>query len=189
MPSKAWLLDNFDIKAPESVLCAEFERLQIRLDFHQILNRSPRAVKRVKPCLQDAVSPDMMLLDCSSGLEEDFYHKSFDQAVEGLSDRLSNSIANIENSADSLSVLRKRLLLENKVFYQKVPTKTAVLRNTQTGKLSGKRNPFPEETRDKLNAWTNLHSRNLNPTVHDKIDLEKETKLQKSMFPTGLHIR
>lgn len=68
---KVWLLDNIDIKCPDSALCAEFVRLHVQLSFHQIQNRSRGTSKRVKSCTPKLDSPESMLLDYVSGQQDD----------------------------------------------------------------------------------------------------------------------
>jgi hypothetical protein len=198
IPPKAWLLDNIGIKAPESVLCAEFERLHIRLDFHQILKKSRPAVKRPKSRPQDPGSPDMMLLDYSSGLEEEFHVKSFEQTVNELSEGLSHTINKCFDSVKSESSAEFPHLLDEMLLPSvsrtagqdscAISTASAVFEDIQTRKPRGQGFLFPKETTDTLKSCVDAHSGNLNSTREDNMDLVKQSGWPKSMFPPVVHI-
>jgi hypothetical protein len=64
--SRALLAENVDIKPPESVLCADFERLQIQFNFLSTHDKQPAAAKRIKSGSAEPEEVDEMLFDLSS---------------------------------------------------------------------------------------------------------------------------
>jgi hypothetical protein len=63
---RALLEENVDIRPPESVLCADFERLQIQFNFLSTQDKQSAAAKRVKSGSADPEEVDKMLFDLSS---------------------------------------------------------------------------------------------------------------------------
>ena len=72
---RAWLSSNIHLKAPGSVLSAEFRRLHISFDFHtNPRERRPRA-KRTKIEVKAHDAADTRLFDISSAGSNDKFHK------------------------------------------------------------------------------------------------------------------
>ncbi|KAH8754680.1 hypothetical protein F5882DRAFT_469304 [Hyaloscypha sp. PMI_1271] len=59
---RAWVLDTFDIKPPDNVLCVEFERMQIQFDFLEIRKKA-KPIKKVKTNAEQFDIEEEMLLD------------------------------------------------------------------------------------------------------------------------------
>ena len=72
--NRAWELDNFDIRPPDSVQCAQFERMQIRFEFLEI-PKTKRA-KRVKPDSTKIDTEEEMMLDSELTLSA---HREIDE--------------------------------------------------------------------------------------------------------------
>jgi hypothetical protein len=183
---KAWLLDNIDIKPPESVLCAEFERLHFQLRFHQIQKMPWATSKRAKSNVPQSNSPDSMLLDYISGLEDDARITFFEKVSAVLPEDLSNSIAKyfhgskIRGSDNSPKLLDKSPSpYDDKTPNQKgnaAPSTIAVSQPAQRRK--GRR--FPKEAVEKMQAWLDAHPGNTYATNAELLELMKQTGLEKS---------
>ena len=189
---KAWLLDNIDIKAPESVLPAKFERLQIQLSFHQT-QKGSRSSKRVKSVPSDPDSPESMLLDYVSGLGGDARFLFFQNVAGVLPEELSSSIAKyfdgfkIEDGApelhDEMLLPSQEVVLSEGVAMAK---EVVALDNNLNTEQVLKRGSRPKEATDKLNAWVDAHSGNLNLTKQEKLRLIKVTGLRRGILFTFL---
>lgn len=186
---KAWLLDNIDIKAPKSVLPAEFERLHIQLSFHQIQKGSRPASKRVKSAPPDLDSPESMLFDYISGLEGDARSIFFQTVAGVLPEDLSSSIAKyfdgFEIGHGAAELHDKMLLPSQEGVLSKGAAMAAEIvasdNNLNTTQLL-RRGSLPKEATDKLKAWVDAHSGNLNPTRQEKLELTKVTGLRRGML-------
>lgn len=186
---KAWLLDNIDIKAPETVLCAEFERLELQLSFQRIQKASRTMSKRVKSCPPDPDPPDLMLLDYIPGLEEEAQPTCVENVVAVLRDELSNSITKcfgefkINNPGNTPKLLDKMLRPWNDKASNSKDDVTPTADSAPV-EVPGKRRrgqSFLKETQEKLLAWLDAHPGNMSPTNAEKLELMKQTGLQRGM--------
>ncbi|PBP16804.1 putative BEL1-like homeodomain protein 8 [Diplocarpon rosae] len=86
----AWLGGNIDLKPPDSVVCWEFERLHVRLDFMRI--------QRVPPKIKDLASAN----------EESFAEMLSDVPVESIAFP-TNHLELLESAANDLKVLPEKM--------------------------------------------------------------------------------
>ena len=187
-PPRAWLLDNIDIKVPETVLCAEFERLELQLSFQQIQKASRTMSKRMKSCPPDPDPPDLMLLDYNPGLEVEGGPTCFENVAAVLRDELSNSITKcfgefrIDNSGNIPKVLDKMLGSRDDKAYNSKDDVTPTADSAPVEVLGKRRvQPFVKETQEKLLAWLDTHHGNMSPTNAEKLELMKQTGPQRGM--------
>lgn len=92
---RAWLSGNIDIQPPDSVLCAQFEKLFIKLEFSTAKRRLPVA-KNDERNTEDPThtdSTDLMLLDPFQILIDSHQLEEFEAVVQYQSQQLSKSIA------------------------------------------------------------------------------------------------
>jgi hypothetical protein len=92
---RALLVENVDIRPPESVLCAEFERLQIQLNFLSTQDKQPSAAKRIKSGSAESEEMDEMLFDLSSDARRSHLEELEDVVggLKSLSDTIKSSFA------------------------------------------------------------------------------------------------
>lgn len=186
-PPKSWLLDNIDFKPPETVLYAEFERLELQLGFQRIQNASRTTSKRVKSCPPDPDPPDLMLLDYTSGLEEEALPTCVENVVAVLRYELSNSIAEcfggfkVNNPGNTPKLLNKILRPWDDAASKSKDdvTPTADSAQVEVPGKRGRAQPFLKETQEKLQAWLDGHPGNMSPTNAEKLELMKQTGLQR----------
>jgi hypothetical protein len=182
-----WLRDNIDVKAPDSVLCAGFEVLRVQFHFHQIRRKPQTTSKRAKRNLLGPSTPESILLDYISGLEDGARLTFFEAVATILPNEVSSSIADF---FDELNVhgsrnRPKRLditpssasdVVTNQVGSANLSIKTA----SELPKVrKGKR--FPKEIVEILQAWLDSHPRPLSPRGYDLLELMKQTGLDKGM--------
>lgn len=185
---KPWLLDNIDIKAPDSVLCAEFERLNIQLRFHQIRKKARMTSKRVKPSLPKQSSPESMLLGYISGLEDDARLTFFENVAAVLPEELSSSIAKCfdeskVHGAEYPSKLPDQVPCSSndKVLGQREKSVSSAITAVDAPQRR-KRQRYPKETVAKLQAWLDAHPGNMTPSNAERMELMKQTGLERSIF-------
>lgn len=187
---KAWLLDNIDIRAPRSVLCAEFERLGIQMRFQNIRKKSRTTSKRLKSISPDPDSPESMLLEYVQGLEGDSRRAFYKSLTDVLPKDLSSSIA---KCFDDFPATASRPL-PHSIDQPSQPSTTNTMRTvpamppnatrplTQTG-LS---NRFPKQIVDKLQGWLDRNIGKTSPTNDEKLELMELTGLKRSTFSTHI---
>lgn len=56
---RGWLLDNVDVKPPNAVLCAEFERLQLKLDIRKVQKKTSKRLKSGQGEFEDLMLFDL----------------------------------------------------------------------------------------------------------------------------------
>jgi hypothetical protein len=190
--SRVSLLNTADAKAPGSVLCAEFERLQIYLNFYTpaLPPRPPR--KQAKTCSQEPESPDTMLLDDDPELEKEDHFEDFEDVVGRLSQELSKSIA---RCFDHFLVPERRdpipLNSASHIFGPKESAST-IFDVTSNNESRSKGGRFPMATTDTLKTWFETHLQHPYPTKEEKRRLMEETGVTDSMlqcsFSALLHV-
>jgi hypothetical protein len=89
---EAWLSSNIDLKPPGSVLCAQLDRLHLRLEFHTSPKEHRPKAKRVKTRAKAINVPDTALLDDVAVIHDD-HLGDLENAVGKLSRSLNGSIA------------------------------------------------------------------------------------------------
>ena len=148
---RGWLLDNVDVRPPEAVLCAEFERLHLKLDLGAEAKKGRLGSKRVKSHLEAEDTPEIMLFDQPA--REDTHLERLEEVVDVLSQTLVNSVA----ACFSAPIDGEGTLEQSGVPAEK----------------SGKR--LPQDTVKKLKAWFEAHSNNPYPTKEERLELLKDT--------------
>ena len=93
--SRALLVENVDIRPPESVLCADFERLQIQFNFLSTHDKQPPVAKRIKSGSAESEEVDEMLFDLSSDARGSHLEELEDVVggLKSLSDTIKSSFA------------------------------------------------------------------------------------------------
>lgn len=184
--SRAWLVDDIDIKAPESVLCADFERLTLHLRFLRVRKKAPTISKRVKSNLPTPNSPESMLLDYISGLEDDARVAFFEKVAAVLPEELSSSIAQCFDDfkfydAENLIQLLKQRPSSSKddVLYLQ-GTHASSTNPVPKARERRKQQKHSKEIVEKLQAWLDAHPGNMSPSGADMVELMKQTGLEKS---------
>lgn len=182
---RAWVLDNFDIKPPDSVLCADFERMQIQFNFLQILKK-PKRVKRVKLDAGEIEVQDEMLLDAAR-----------DPGTYGYLDGLAHTVAMMGSLSsiveqcfdqkldfDDDPGLLRQLHFPPMARYLDDPT-SAFRQDIlgENGKGNGNKNGrprHPKATVETLNAWLQANTGNLHPSNAQTLDIMQKTDLSRS---------
>jgi hypothetical protein len=92
---RALLVENVDIRPPESVLCADFERLQIQFNFLSTHDKQPPAVKRIKSGSAQSEEVDEMVFDHSPDVRGSHLEELEDVVggLKSLSDTIKSSFA------------------------------------------------------------------------------------------------
>lgn len=160
--ARGWLLNDVDVKPPESVPCAEFERLQIQWDLCTIQMTNGPPNKRRKSHTKEPGSPDMMLLDSFVGLSNDNHLRGLEEVVDRLTRDLSASIADKFYYVDAT---RSNIDVE--------PFQSWSIPSTSPCYLAG-------QTAIILQRWFDAHSGKPYPTEEEKQMLMKETSLTTS---------
>jgi hypothetical protein len=159
----------------------------MQLHFRQIWKRPRATSKRVKTSLPDPNSPESMLLDYISGLEDDARFTFFENVASVLPEELSSSIAKCfdefktHGAEDLMKLLGKAPPSYNDQSYQEgnhASSKTTVPKPVERRK--GQR--FPKETVDKLRAWLDSHPKITSPTNVEILDLMRQTGLERRML-------
>lgn len=167
--------DYVDFKAPPCVPCAEFQRLEVRLDFHTLHENSPPAQKRVKICEQ---TPKLMI----DRLE------NFEEVDDRLSQLLPPLTAEGLRQPDTWDQTIGTKLLDEVTFpfseqlrESKPPASPLPFTENRNDTTKRKENgPFPKGVTDTLKAWLDMHSKNPYPTNEEKQRLMNETGLRRS---------
>ena len=187
-PASGIPLRTIDVKAPESVLCVEFERLQIHLNFHTLTESRP--TKRTKTVAEEPKSTVMMLLDSSLSANENMHLEDFEEAVHPFSLGRSKSIAacinnpQVKGIAPNLHLVVQGPILSVSTGHPEnrgldpLNQSTFESRNKGIRKLKAKR--LPSAATDTLKAWFERNSNNPYPTKEEKQQLMQQTSLKKS---------
>lgn len=179
---RVWELDTFDIKPPESVLCAEFERMQIQFDFLDV-RKKPKRVKTVPSGSTELDIEAEMLLD-----------SAVDSVVQGDFDELTHTVdrmrglpgliqgffvPELEFSGDP--DLLKQGHVHSSTQDQE-PFKPVSIDDdgpdSVIGKSKGKKKSrHPKAVIDLLNAWLEAHPNKLYPSKAEKLELASQTNM------------
>lgn len=143
-------MDHIDVKPPDNVLCADFETLQLELNFQTTQHEYPPSAKRLKHSSQ---SVDLMSVD---GLEHGRTMSEFEEAVGRISRELVKSVAAVFNT----SQLRKE--------------RDHTQKQKQYGRL------LPKDAIAKMQEWLDSHPEHLYPTRDEKKGLMELTGLKLS---------
>ncbi|KAH8589929.1 hypothetical protein B0O99DRAFT_635679 [Bisporella sp. PMI_857] len=119
--ARGWSLDDKDIIPPETVICATFERLIIKLDFHSIVDRSSMMAKRMKLRLQGESTLHSIFLNnlLQPEIEPDLLLQTSTGSSEGLSTEfeayssLSKHSNHNQSTLDLSSGIEDDMLLEH----------------------------------------------------------------------------
>ena len=184
MQPKAWL-DNIDIKAPDSVVCAEFECLHIRYGFHQIQDKPQVMAKRIKSGLPQPDSANIMLLDSISDLESNTELTNFENVVAVLREDLSSTIAGCLNKRKSHRRSRPAHLVDKVPL---LPDLTGRKQRDSIGMPSvisvcgaAHKRRFPKKVVEELQAWLQAHPGNMSPSNGEVLQLMQRTGLERGL--------
>ena len=173
---RAWELKNTDIKPPDSILCAELERLQINFDFLTIKAKPLRST-----CLEAGPGPDIMLLDVPPNMHGGIYFQELNSTADRLQEHKNSAETcfNIGECVESGEMPR----CNNKAD---LPLLAKDEDNGQVCGLRSKKTKFSREIVDTLVAWLESHANNTRPTEAGKLDLMRQTGLQRGKFQLQL---
>lgn len=180
---RAWVLDTFDIKPTDSVLCAEFERLQIQFDFLGIQEKAKR-VKRTKTDTAETDIEEEMLLGFASEVDTKGHTNELTHIVEemkGLSGTIALLFEPLLGSCGEPDLLQHSLLTsldQARVLPSPGPVQDIICPNENV--LSGKGRSFPKAVTEILNAWFEEHKENPNPSKEGKLEIGRKTGLTSS---------
>jgi hypothetical protein len=184
---RAWELDTFDIVPPETVLCAEFERMQIQFDFLDV-RKKPKRVKTVQSGSTELDIEAEMLLD-----------SAMDSVVQGSFDELAH---NVDRMRGLPGLIRgffvpelefggdPDLLQQGHVHsstQDQEPFKPVSIADDGPGSAIGrskgkKKSRHPKAVIDLLNVWLETHPNKLYPSKVEKLDLASQTNITIGRF-------
>jgi hypothetical protein len=181
--NRAWELDNFDIKPPDSVLCAQFERVQIRFEFLEIPKKA-KCVKRAKPDTTKFDAEEEMLLDFELTLGT---HREMDELAHVVEEMrgLSGLIARCfepQLEVDDEPNLLQRTPLSTLVPRGSDLESPSVQALAESISGNGRSNrvrirQHPKAAIEILSAWFQAHTDNPYPTKTEKLELVRNTGL------------
>lgn len=194
---RGWVLDNIAVRAPDCVLCTQLERLHVQLDFHTIQGETPHTQKRLKPCPQKKdLSESALLLD--RPLRWDKTHlEHFEKVVDvqscgppGLIDKCVEQPKTTSGQEPNPTLSNRTVFSARKKHQNSETTvsstSTIAARHDVKGrKIQGR---YPKEITDKLKAWLETNTSCPYPTPDEKLELMKETGLQRSIVPPLPHL-
>jgi hypothetical protein len=179
---RVWTLENFDIKPPDSVICAEFERMQIQFNFLTIQEKAKR-VKRVKSdAAQFDTGQELMLLDLAPGSGG---HGSMNelacaveemQGLSGLIERYFDSRLGHKDQPAPFPQPWVFTFDENRDSHGSSLVRDAVEHDTST---ANKRSKHSSEAIEILNGWLQAHASNPYPSNAEKLELIEGTGLKR----------
>ena len=184
---RAWVLDTFDIKPPDSVLCAEFERMQIQFDFLEIRKKT-KPIKRVKTNAEQFDIEEEMLLDLAPSFKG---HGNVDELVHAVA-RMGDLPTVISRCFepkleiwDEPGIIQKSPLPYSTQDQDPPITGLGQYIIEQNGKVSGSKNGrtrHPTATIEILNAWLQANRDNLHPSNTQTVEIMNRTGLRSSGF-------
>jgi hypothetical protein len=179
--NRAWILDTFDIKPPDSVLCAEFERLQIRFDFLEIRKKAKRAKKNEPAVADDYIEEEMLLDDPGVSFSPHGNMGELAHVVEAMGD-LSSRVEQcfqpplgFGEDPDLLQRHPLQLPHQNQIFA--APNLVQDIAKSDCEKDRGKNRRHPQVAIDILNAWFQAHADKPYPSKEEKSELARKTGL------------
>jgi hypothetical protein len=182
---RGWILDNVEVRVPQSVLSVRFDKLQVWLDFHTLQEISS-PVSRVLKTHHDEL--DSMLLDEFTDLDKSHF-KVFEEAVDRLTHSLPSLMASCLGQLDIPlpehgTTLLNSIAIPPSLPLQRGPRSAAPPRSVaqsthKTNKLNSK-HLLPKEAKDKLQAWLDRNADHPYPSSEEKLRLMEETGLQRS---------
>jgi hypothetical protein len=184
---RAWELDTFDIKPPDSVLCAEFERMQIQFDFLDI-RKKPKRVKTVKSGSTELDIEAEILLDSAVdsvaqwGIGELGHTVDRMRGLPGLIQGFFVPELEFGGGPDLLQQVHVHSSTQDQE-----PFKSVTIENdgpgSAIGKSKGKKKPrHPKAVIDHLNAWLEAHPNNLYPSKDEKLELASQKNMTIGLF-------
>jgi hypothetical protein len=185
--NRAWTLDNFDTKPPDSALCAKFEGMQIQFDFLDIRDEV-KSSKRVKSDAAGFDAKELMLLD--SAPNSDSHDKTNDlthaiERMKSLPSLIEQCFGSRVDSNDHSAPIQQFPL-----SYWGQDQASHILRQTwdvveipleKEKSLGSKRSGHSKETIETLNVWLEAHKRNPYPSTAEKQELMRRTGLKLRM--------
>jgi hypothetical protein len=180
---RAWDLDTFDIKPPDSVLCAEFERLQIRFDFCEIHKKAKRATIGHTVVADNDVN-EVMLLE----LNVDFSPlESIDELTKcvkimgDLPSMIEQCFQPLLGSGVDPDLLQQYLSNSSNqdlTFAAPDPVQRIAKSDVKSGRGQSRRHP--QAAIEILGAWLQAHADKPYPSKDEKSELARKTGLSKS---------
>jgi hypothetical protein len=191
---RALKLDTLDIKPPESVLCAEFERMQIQFDFLDV-RKKPKRVKTVKSGSTELDIEAVMLLD-----------SAVDSVVQGDFDEFAHTVDRMRGLPGLIQGFfvpelefggNPDLLQQGHVhslMQDQEPFKPVSMEDDGPGSAIGtskgkKKSRHPKAVIDILNAWLGAHPNKLYPSRVEKLDLASQTNITIGRFHSLPEVR
>jgi hypothetical protein len=179
---QAWVLDTFDIKPPDNVLCVEFERMQIQFDFLEIRKKA-KPIKKVKANAEQFAIEEEMLLDLAPSFKGHGNVDELAHAVARMGDLptlISRCFEPKLEIWDELGIVQKSPLPYS--TQQKDPPIAGLEKYIieQNGKVSGSKNGrtrHPTATIEILNAWLQANRDNLHPSNTQTVEIMNRTGL------------
>lgn len=180
---RAWDLDTFDIKPPDIILRAEFERLQIRFDFSEMRKKAKR-VTIGEPVVADDDAEEVMLLDLDVGCN---LHESMDElknTVESMGnlpnmiEQCFQPLLGFGDDPDLLQQADSQLLHQDRVPPPPNTKQDTVKPNVKNDRSKSRRHP--QATIKVLDTWFQAHADKPYPSKDEKSELTRETGLSKS---------
>lgn len=178
-----WLLDNIDVRPPPCVFCAQLERLQIILDFRTLQERPLQLLKRPKMARQESES---MLLG-RFPVRSETYIGPF-EIFDSHTQRHPSFVTDISEEHEPNLFHQVAFPLYDKpqrrelIASPVLPTQNC----NSTKNLKGK-GRFPKEITNKLKASLEAHLKNPYPKEHEKLELMKQSGLQRSILTHPTH--
>ncbi|KAE9377457.1 hypothetical protein N431DRAFT_541237 [Stipitochalara longipes BDJ] len=189
---RAWILDTFDIRAPDSILCAAFECLQIRLDFFEIRKKAKRA-RIGKPVVTEFDIEEEMLLDVPLGFNTYQTTDELAHVVEsmgGLSSMIEQCFQpslGFGKDPDLLQQHHSHLFDQDQITAAPILVQDIIKPDRENGK--GKNRRYPQAKIDILNAWFQAHANRPYPSKDEKLELARKTGLSRSQVDNWFHDR
>jgi hypothetical protein len=183
--NRAWALDNFDMKPPESVLCAEFERMQVQFNFLDVREQA-KPVKRVKADIGGFDIQEAMLLELAPESDTNGTTNELEHAVEGmkgLPGPMERFFESWPGSASHSAPLQQPPVSLDPDQDSDTPTSIQGTAEQLPGKENGngsKSSVHPKETIEILKGWLEAHISNPYPSMSEKQELMRRTGLKLS---------
>jgi hypothetical protein len=181
------LSENVDIRPPESVLCAEFERLQIQFRFFSIQGKQPPVAKRVKSGSAELEIVDEMLFDLSSDHRGSHLEELEDVVggLKGLSDTIKRGFGPPKPVNEMLlglsSNLHKGRLEGLEDIVGVVNRPPDAIPNYPYTTITGKCRRYPKETIEILKGWLEANAKNPYPSEDQKGEMMRRTGLSRGI--------
>jgi hypothetical protein len=180
---RAWTHDNFDTKPPDSVFCADLEKIQIRFDFLEI-QKTTRRVKKAKSAAQPDIEEEMLLdiappFDAHGDMDELFHTIAEMRGLSSIIEQCFQPVQGFGEDPDLLQSLHLPSLPQHDSLSTPREVEDILDQQRNGNEVKNGRPRHPKAATEILNSWLQANRDNLHPSTGQIVEIMSRTGLSR----------